>query len=68
MGFTHALIVDQCVKGQGYPVALMESHEQAVLTVGDRRSFTTLVERALEDRLLPASTSEKSLSKSVRWL
>ena len=68
LGFTHALIVDQCVKGQGYPVALMESHEQAVLTVGDRRSFTTLVERALEDRLLPAFTSEKSMSKSIRWL
>ena len=32
LGLTHSLILDQCRRGPGYPIALMESHEQAVIT------------------------------------
>jgi hypothetical protein len=31
LDLTHALVLDQCRRGQGYPVALSESHEQAVV-------------------------------------
>ena len=65
---THSLLVDQCGRGHGYPVALMESHEQAVVSGSDRRHFVDLIERALQDRGLPVYTSEKVLSKRMRWL
>jgi GNAT superfamily N-acetyltransferase len=65
---THSLLVDQCKRGHGYPVALMESHEQAVVSGADRRHFVGLVEGALQDRGLAVYTSEKALSKRMRWL
>jgi len=37
LNLTHSLVLDQCRKGQGYPVALSESHEQAVVTGVDRK-------------------------------
>jgi len=64
----HALILDQCRRGQGYPVALSESHEQAVVTGADREQFQYLVELALAGYRLPATTSEKSRSKRTRWV
>ncbi len=67
LGLVHALILDQCERGQGYPVALSEAHEKAVLTGGDREQFRLLVERALSDRRLPVVVSEKSRSKRTRW-
>ena len=30
LNLTHTLVLDQCQRGQGYPVALSEAHEQAV--------------------------------------
>ncbi len=65
---THALIVDQCRKGHGYPVAISEAHEQAVVTVGDREEFRLIVEDALQRRRLPVYTSEKDRSKRTKWL
>ncbi len=65
---THALIVDQCRKGHGYPVAISEAHEQAVVTVGDREEFRLIVEDALQRRRLPVYTSEKNRSKRTKWL
>jgi hypothetical protein len=38
-------IADQCAKGMGYPVALAEAHEQAVVRAGDRRAFLELARR-----------------------
>ncbi len=38
-------IVDQCAKGMGYPVALSEAHEQAVVKASDRRAFLELARR-----------------------
>jgi hypothetical protein len=68
LGMAHALVLDQCRRGQGYPVALSESHEQAVVTSGDREQFRTMVEEALQDEHLPVYTSEKDRSKRLRWL
>ena len=46
----------------------MEAHEKAVINGADRRYFTELVEQAVYDRDMPVQTSEKALSKRLRWL
>jgi len=46
----HAAIVDQCRRSPGfppYPPALQEAHEQAVITVTDRRVVEDMMERAM---------------------
>ncbi|MFC1994495.1 DNA double-strand break repair nuclease NurA, partial [Chloroflexota bacterium] len=43
----HSLLLQQCQHGQGYPVALSEAHEQAVLTSADREQFQHLIKAAL---------------------
>jgi hypothetical protein len=63
-----ALVLDQCRKGQGYPVALSEAHEKAVVTAADREDFWGLVEEALVGEKLPSYTSIKSRSKRTRWI
>jgi hypothetical protein len=63
-----ALVLDQCRRGQGYPVALSEAHEQAVLTGADREQFQYLVELALSGKHLPTITSAKSRSKRTKWI
>jgi hypothetical protein len=65
---THALTLDQCRRGQGYPVALSEAHEQAVVTGLDREEFWGLVEESLVEQKLPNYTSIKSRSKRTRWI
>ncbi|MCJ7557795.1 MAG: DNA double-strand break repair nuclease NurA [Gammaproteobacteria bacterium] len=64
----HTLILDQCRRGQGYPVALSESHEQAVVTGADREQFRHLIELALAEHRLLTITSEKDRSKRTRWI
>lgn len=64
----HALVLDQCRRGQGYPVALSEAHEQAVVTGADREQFQYLVELAMSEKCLPTTTSAKSRSKRTRWI
>ena len=68
LGLAHSLALDQCRRGPGYPIALMESHEQAVITTSDRRYFADLVEASLQDRRMPVYTSEKNRSKRLRPL
>jgi len=68
LGLAHSLVLDQCRRGQGYPVALSEAHEQAVVTNADRESFWQLVESALVDEHLPSLCSAKSWSKRTRWV
>jgi hypothetical protein len=64
----HAMILDQCSRGQGYPVVLSEAHEQAVVTGADREQFQYLIELALSEKRLPITTSAKSRSKRTRWI
>jgi NurA-like 5'-3' nuclease len=68
LGLTHSLVLDQCRRGQGYPVALSEAHEQAVVTGADRESFWQLVESLMIGEHLPTPTSAKSFSKRTRWV
>ena len=62
----HGLLLEQCRLGDGYPVALQEAHEQAVLTGADREGFRHVLELALEGQRLPVFTSEKQRSKRLR--
>lgn len=64
----HALVLDQCRRGQGYPVALSEAHEQAVVNTADKEGFWQLVESLMADEKMPAPTSAKSFSKKTRWV
>ncbi len=64
----HAMVLDQCLRGHGYPVALSEAHEQAVVNSADREQFRHLVELALDENHLSTSTSAKSRSKRTRWV
>jgi hypothetical protein len=68
LDLTHSLIVDQCRRGHGYPIAIAEAHEQAVLRGQDRAAFQRLVEANLALNELTTVTSEKSRSKRARWL
>ena len=64
----HSLILDQCRRGQGYPVAISEAHEQAVVRTSDRRLFKEMLSQSLEREGLPALTSEKDRSKRMPWV
>ena len=64
----HSLIVEQCRKGQGYPVAITEAHEQAVVTGRDRQLFREMVAETLERQGLPTYTSQKERSKQRPWV
>lgn len=68
LGLAHSLALDQCQRGRGYPAALAEAHEQAVVREADQEQFWRLVENALARQGLPAATSAKETSKRRRWL
>jgi NurA-like 5'-3' nuclease len=68
LNLTHALVLDQCRRGHGYPVALTEAHEQAVVTGADREQFWQLVESLMVEEKMPTPTSAKSFSKRTRWV
>ncbi|MBI4337754.1 MAG: DNA double-strand break repair nuclease NurA [Chloroflexi bacterium] len=66
LALVHALTLDQARRGQGYPTAVQEAHEQAVVSGADRELFRQLLEEALEGQGLAVYTSEKRLSKLRR--
>ncbi len=68
LSLAHGLVWDQCQRGQGYPVAISESHEQAVINAGDRRVFRRLLTDSLERQGLSAATSQKDRSKRSPWV
>ncbi len=59
----HSLVYDQCVRGQGYPVALARAHEQAIVRSADRRAFQRLVDGSLQRSDLANAPSLKRESK-----
>ena len=65
-GLLHAAVADQCRRGRGYPPALMEAHEQAVITTGERRLVEQMVEEALAARGIVYVRSAKDRSKRER--
>ena len=64
----HAMLVKQCQLGLGYPVAVSEAHEQAVITGHDREEFRRMTLMLLEQRGLPTPESAKSFSKRRPWV
>jgi len=68
LNLVHILVLDQCQCGQGYPVALSEAHEQAVVTTADKEQFWQLVELLCLEENIPTLTSAKSQSKRMRWV
>jgi hypothetical protein len=64
----HALVMEQCRKGFGYPVALSEAHEQAVVTGADRAQFWDVVERVMREGNIGTGSSLKQRSKKIRWI
>jgi NurA domain len=57
------IVIDQCVKGGGYPVALAEAHEQAVVKGPDREFFYHFLQKMGMERNHTQSISRKSLKK-----
>jgi hypothetical protein len=68
LSLTHTLVLDQCRRGHGYPVALSEAHEKAVVTGADVENFWRLVESSLVEEHLPVTGSAKNRSKRTRWV
>lgn len=57
------VVYDQCIKGQGYPIALAEAHAQAVVKGADRALFYQLIARQLRTKGAAIAVSRKLLSK-----
>ena len=68
VGLAHSVVLDQCQRGLGYPVALSEAHEQAVVTGADREQFWGLVEQVLAEDRMFLESSAKQQSKRARWV
>ena len=64
----HAMLVQQCQLGLGYPAAISEAHEQAVITGHDREEFRRMTLMLLEQQGLPNPESAKSFSKRRPWV
>jgi hypothetical protein len=62
----HAVLVDQCARCAGYPRALQEAHEQAVITAADRELFHRLLEKQATLAGMAASLVGKAASKRRR--
>jgi hypothetical protein len=68
LGLLHALIYDQCERGRGYPSALKESHEQAVITAAERRVVEGMVGESLSRHKAHMKRSAKDTQKRERGL
>jgi hypothetical protein len=68
LNLAHSLVLDQCRRGLGYPAALAEAHEKAVVTTADREEFWRVVESLMAEEKMPTPTSAKSFSKRTRWV
>jgi hypothetical protein len=69
LDLVHGAVYDQCCRsGQypPYPPVLIEAHEQAVISTGDRRMVEELVEQALAAQGIYYMRSAKDLSKKSR--
>lgn len=58
-----AIILDQSLKGRGYPVALAEAHEQAVVKGPDRDFFYHLITKIGIESAQKLNHSQKSIKK-----
>lgn len=68
LDFVHAAILEQSRLGRGYPVALQEAHEQAVISMDDRRVVELAVEQALARAGVVLTWTGKDGSKRGRFV
>lgn len=68
LDLVHAVIYDQCQRGRGYPPALQEAHERAVIQAEDRRVVERLVEQALARAGVVMTRGAKDASKRGRFV
>lgn len=61
----HATVLRECEKGEGYPLALSEAHERAVIRASEREAFFRLMERRLRRAGLSPTDSRKRRSKQA---
>jgi hypothetical protein len=66
LGLLHAVLVDQCAKGFGYPAVLARADDRAVISLGDRDVLDTLVQQELARQGVVARPSAKLSRKQVR--
>jgi len=59
----HGYVFSQVEKGRGYPIALAEAHNQAVVKSSDRAQFYALLSRKLADAQIGIQVSRKELKK-----
>lgn len=59
------IMLDQALKGAGYPVAIAEAHEQAVVKGPDREFFYLLINKLAYDQKKHMALSQKSFKKRV---
>lgn len=59
----HAVAYDQAQKGMGYPVALAEAHQHAVVRGAERDLFYEMVTAVMLRRGMRAAMSQKNLGK-----
>lgn len=65
LSLVHTLVYDQAKKGKGYPVAISESHEKAVVRGKERNFFFDLVKESMVKSDFNVSVSRKGISKRV---
>ncbi|MBI2766294.1 MAG: DNA double-strand break repair nuclease NurA [Chloroflexi bacterium] len=66
IGRLHATLIDQCARCNGYPRALQEAHEQAVISGADRQQFSRLLEAEAARQGLYGAANGKQESKRRR--
>lgn len=64
----HAITYDQATLGHGYPVALQEAHEAAVINIADRRTVEHAIEQMLANKGIVWMTTGKDGSKRGRFV
>ncbi len=62
----HTLCIDQARKGYGYPIALAEAHEQAIVRNAEKDAFFLLLERMMVSSGQRAAQTQKNVSKRAR--
>ncbi len=64
LGLIHAVVLDQCEKGGGYPIILQEAHERAVIRAREKDVFYRILARQARGAGASAPTySGKAASK-----
>jgi hypothetical protein len=68
LDLVHSVVFDQCQRGRGYPVALQEAHELAVLSTSDRLLMEIAIERELARHGIVLTHTGKDGSKRGRFV